>query len=72
MTKRPPPKLHPPLRDLVIFLGLYASIFVIVRFDIRFFFGLSGRHPHSVGTSAWVALIGTIIGALYLRTKENR
>jgi hypothetical protein len=53
-------------------VGLYACIFVSVRFDIRFFFGLSGRHPHSVGTSAWVALIGAIIGTLYLRIKENR
>jgi len=42
------------------------------RFDIRFFFGLSGRHLHSVGTSAWVALTGAIIGTLYLRIKENR
>ena len=73
MTEPPPPKLESPLRDLVIFLGLYATIFVVVRFDLgRFRHHLSGLHPASTHTSAVVALIFAIIGTIYLRIKENR
>ena len=56
----------------MIFLGLYATIFVVVRFDLgRFRHHLSGLHPASTHTSAVVALIFAIIGTIYLRIKEN-
>jgi hypothetical protein len=70
MSEGPTTKLKSVLRDVAIFLILYAALFLTLHFELGRFKHSRRDHPQSVRTSAYIALVGAIVGTLYLRTKH--